>query len=451
MQRTLDWLASTPAGNRLGEMAARDIEVLFHPSPWWTAPLEPLRWVNALVTTAPHTFVTMTLLALISLAYAARRRRRHPGLGPFVVSALVMMLTLGGGSQTLRAFDTALPGGLEWRVPPGAPYLLANLHAHTQASGGSLMPEDVVAWHHARGFQVLAITDSNGMRGVARARAYVAEAGLPMVIVPGEEYRLKTGGTHILMLNITTPIVPDERTPLEALGDTRAQGGIAIVAHPWTSDLSPVDMVSAGARGFEITNGFVVADRATRALADERRLALTGNIDFRHGQYPVTATVLPLWADTPAKVQVALEKGECAALFFPSRVSSGGFSFGKQLSETAHALVEDHLSLFLWGMAFWACLGAVAWRHLRMPTSALPPGVARWIIVGCVAVTVGLAVQTMWWRFRTGWYPRTEWAYLTWAVATLVAWWALPAASTADAAGPRSRSDAARPQLPATY
>lgn len=427
MQAALGWLASTPAGNRLGEMAARSVEVVSHPRPWWTAPLEPLRWLNAVLTTAPHTFVTLALLALIALAFAARRHRRHPGWGPFLASALVMMLTLGGGTQALRALDTALPGGFEWRAPSGAPYLLANLHAHTQASGGSLMPEDVVAWHHARGFRVLAITDSNGMRGVERARAYVAEAGLPMVIVPGEEYRLKTGGTHILMLNITTPILPDERTPLDAIGDTRAQGGLAIVAHPWTSHLQLADLVSAGARGFEVTNGYVVADEPTRDLAAAGGLALTGDLDFRHGQYPMTATVLPLWADTPAKVQAALEQGECAALFFPSRVSTGRFSFREQLQQTVGALVEEHLPLLLWGLAFWACVGAVAWRRVRMPIASLAPGAALVVIVVCVIVTVGLAIQTMWWRFRTGWYPRTEWAYLTWAVATLVAWWALPA------------------------
>lgn len=430
----LDWLSSTPAGNRLGQAAVREIRLVYHANPWWTAPLEPLRWINTILGSTPHVLVTLVVFGVIALVFAALRGRRVPGGRPFAASFITLLLTLGGGSQALRYIDTEMTGGVEWRAPEGASFRLANFHAHTQASGGVLMPEDVAAWHYSRGYSVLAITDSNGMRGVERAREWVARTGASMIIVPGEEYRLRTGGTHLLFLNITTPILPSERTPLQAIAEARAQGGIALAAHPWTADLSPQELVAAGVAGFEITNGHVAASDETLELVRQGPLAMLGDLDFRHGQYPLAATVLPASADTPEKVQRALERGECAALFLRGRTMAGGFSYPGQLMQNVRSLFERRLSLLFVGLLAWACTPWI-WKALRraIPICRLAPGRALALITGLAMATAVLAAWSMWWQFRTGWYPRTEWAVLAWAIGSPLCWWALPAASARPA------------------
>jgi hypothetical protein len=421
----LAWIASTPAGARLGEAAVSGLQVVLVGSPWWSAPLEPIRWLTVISGTVPHTFVTLGLyglLAIVAGLVTARRRGRPIG----VATALVLLMGLAGGLFAFRTVDTWLPGGVVWRVPPGAPYRIANLHAHSQASGGSLMPEDLVAWHHAHGYQVLAISDSNGLRGVERAQAYIVHAGLDMILVPAEEYRGGTGGTHLLMFNIQTPILPSRYPVREAIGQARAQGGLVVVAHPWTSEHSPEELVSWGAAGFEVTNGGVEAGEATRALAGRLHLAETGDLDFRSGHRPLTATALPLWADSPARIQEALARGECAALYFPDEVDSGGFHFWPLLVRNVTTLARERTALFLGGIGFWTVAFLVL-RRRRLPPCTLSDR-ARLGLVAVLCLAVGtLAVWSMWWQFRTRWYPRTEWAIYLWAVAAPLAAWLVTA------------------------
>ena len=430
MPLTIWWVSSTPAGDKLGALAAAQTHVELTMPSWLTAPLEPLRWFDVALSVLPHRALSLTALLLLSLLLSGLVRRRR-GWRDVVATAVALTLTMAGALECVRAIDTRLSAGVSWVTPDTAPFRLANLHAHSQASGGALMPEDLVSWHHQRGFRVLAITDSNGMRAVERAQAWVAASGLPMVIVPGEEYR---GTTHLLMFNLRTPVLPAEHGVPEAVAEARRQGGLVIAAHPWTADRSPSALVDAGVGGFEVTNGSWIADTETQALARQKGLALTGDLDYREGATPMCATVLPLWADTPARVQQALERGECAALYLASRVSHGNWTRGMpaRFARSMLRLIDERLAMFLVGVLFWALLLIAARVYVRWPSCPLPARGALVCVLACTGVTAAFTLWCVWWQFRVGWYPRTEWAMALWAVATPVAWWALSAVRPAE-------------------
>lgn len=63
-----------------------------------------------------------------------------------------------------------------------------DLHAHTCASDGSLTPAQLCQRAVDRAVQLLAITDHDTAQGYRQARAWLAEQGLPLQLVPAVEY-----------------------------------------------------------------------------------------------------------------------------------------------------------------------------------------------------------------------------------------------------------------------
>lgn len=461
----LTWAASTPEGIRLGALAAQQVHAVVDPSPWWTAPLEPLRWFNALIGTTPHLFYSLGELAVVALVCGVFWERRSRSPAAALAVFLTVLMTLTGQFFAIHALDTVLPGGVRWVVPAGAPYRLANLHSHSQASGGDLMPEQLVEWHYRHGYRVMAVSDSNGLRGVPLAQDYVARSGLPMVLVPAEEYRGPR--THLLMFNIDEPVVPSDKGLAKDIALARKQGGLVIAAHPWTSDRSAEALIACGVQGFEVTNGSVLAAARTRHAAELAHLPEIGDLDFRSGNFPLTATVLPAWADSPARVQQALREGACAAIYFSDEMAEGGFRFWRQLTFLERR-ARDRMFLMIGGTAFWMLVG-LAWvrgRRGRVAGGNAFAAVLRPVVRGegsascdphfdlvgaaalaaIVVVCVGLAALTcwcMWWQFRTGWLPRTEWALYAWVLTCPLCWWATVLVTRLAGAGKRPNADGA--------
>lgn len=404
MLELLTWFATTPEGERLGQLAAAEVQVTSQPRPWWAFPLEPLHWFWTLSSASPHSFYTAAFylgLALLVAGWALRRAGPRAALAWLI--SLVMLLV--GGLQAESWAYTAIPHGMYWRVPEGAGYRLANLHSHTQASGGSLMPEDLLRWHLAHGFSVVGITDSNKVYPGMRAR----RAGLPVVVVPGEEYR---GATHLVMLNVGEPIRPDQADVPEAIRRARAQGGVVIAAHPWTSRDSSQQLADWGVHGFEICSGRAQAEPETREICRRQGLAALGNLDYRQGNSAYTATVLPAWADSAEKVQQALLRGECATLYVADWVEPARFELGMNLRHRWQSLQRDGGGLLLPGLLFWLALGRLARGRLRPR-----PGRYLGLIFGMAVLTGALGLWSVWWRFKTGWFPQVELALGVWAVA----------------------------------
>ncbi|MBF6591079.1 MAG: PHP domain-containing protein [Ktedonobacterales bacterium] len=109
-------------------------------------------------------------------------------------------------------------------------YGLADLHTHTHHSDGTGSVEDVLAFaqEHTQ-LDVLAITDHDTIEGALRARELAAGRYRFEVII-GEEISTREG--HMLALFLRAPIPPDLSIE-RSIELVHAQGGLAIVAHPF--------------------------------------------------------------------------------------------------------------------------------------------------------------------------------------------------------------------------
>ncbi len=88
-------------------------------------------------------------------------------------------------------------------MKPQDPWRLnADLHCHSTISDGTLEPEDVVARAHAKGVELLSLTDHDELSGQARARA--AADALGLAYVPGVEISVTWAGEtiHVVGLGI---------------------------------------------------------------------------------------------------------------------------------------------------------------------------------------------------------------------------------------------------------
>ena len=96
-----------------------------------------------------------------------------------------------------------------------------DLHCHSTASDGLLKPEALVARAAANGVEILALTDHDGMSGLAEARAKAESEGVRFV--NGVEISVTWEGTtvHIVGLQID-PEDPILRAGLESIREGRA-------------------------------------------------------------------------------------------------------------------------------------------------------------------------------------------------------------------------------------
>ena len=435
----LTFVAGTSEGVRLGQLAAETVRVELTPTPFWLAPLEPLRWLDFLLNSTPHVFYTLLIfLALAALASLATVRRQScapaakiPGLRRMLAlqTGMAVLLLLAANHLALAWVHTVVPNGLRFVVPPRAPFVLANLHTHTQASGGMLMPEDGVRRLMDRGYAVLAITDSNSVRGGERARFIAETRHWPVTILVGEEYR---GDTHLLFLNLHHDISAKTFPMGLAIRHAHAAGSTVIAAHAWTGRASYEELLRLGVDGFEVVSSTTLAEPAMRDLCERHHKAEVGNLDYRDGHWPLAATVLPAWANTPEKVQTALRQGDCAALYFSDRVQGVDFSPWQAMRASLPWLIWESQKTLVPGFLLWFGVGILVVRrrsHCRTPslearrssasavypaspmrpacpTSPLPAFLGVLLLFVC---SITLTAWGMWWQLKSGWIPRCEW------------------------------------------
>ena len=132
-----------------------------------------------------------------------------------------------------------------------------NIHAHTLDSDGSYAPSDIVRFYRESGYDFLSITDHGKLTDASRFTSP------RFLTIPGEELCVgqSTNGrfTHVFALNIREELpVADfnrEESPKKAIDLIADLGGLAIVAHPYWSDLNVNDLaVLEGALGIEVYN-----------------------------------------------------------------------------------------------------------------------------------------------------------------------------------------------------
>lgn len=108
--------------------------------------------------------------------------------------------------------------------------LTLDMHVHTVVSKDSAIPVHpaTVKAIARRGLDGIAITDHDTFANAGRMAALLRREGL--LAIPGEEVRTPGGG-EILCYFLTEPVKPG--TWEEVTDAVRAQGGIAILAHPF--------------------------------------------------------------------------------------------------------------------------------------------------------------------------------------------------------------------------
>jgi predicted metal-dependent phosphoesterase TrpH len=108
---------------------------------------------------------------------------------------------------------------------------LADVHMHTTYSDGTGSVEEVLAHvEQATPLDVIAITDHDTIEGALRARALAARRNYRFEVVVGEEISTREG--HLLALFLEQR-VPPHLSIERSIELVHAQGGLAIVAHPF--------------------------------------------------------------------------------------------------------------------------------------------------------------------------------------------------------------------------
>src|SRR5262249_30190821 len=108
---------------------------------------------------------------------------------------------------------------------------MADIHIHTTYSDGIGTVEEILAGvESAATLDVIAITDHDTIEGAQRARDRAIRAGYRFEVIVGEEISTRDG--HLLALFLEQPIAPDQSIE-RSIELVHAQGGLAIVAHPF--------------------------------------------------------------------------------------------------------------------------------------------------------------------------------------------------------------------------
>ncbi|MFA4028537.1 MAG: hypothetical protein GDYSWBUE_000499 [Candidatus Fervidibacterota bacterium] len=123
-----------------------------------------------------------------------------------------------------------------------------NLHTHTKRSDGSLEPQDVVRRYAEAGYHFLAITDHNKLTLIEGEETY------GVLLIPGEEISvgLSEAGTdfHFVAIGIERQwekpdgISATDISPGRFVEEIRSLGGVAVLCHPYWSQLTAHDMLS---------------------------------------------------------------------------------------------------------------------------------------------------------------------------------------------------------------
>lgn len=108
----------------------------------------------------------------------------------------------------------------------------ADLHIHSTHSDGTATIQEIMDYVHGKtDLDVIAITDHNTIEGALLAREILEAGDYRFDVIVGEE--IDTTDGHIIGLFLTEQI-PAMMSPIDTVRAIEAQGGIAVVAHPFS-------------------------------------------------------------------------------------------------------------------------------------------------------------------------------------------------------------------------
>jgi len=237
----------------------------------------------------PYLLFWICLIYAVAAALDPSGRLRRPFLARLVVLFLLSTQLLFGALYLSSFF------GQSYRLAPPPAHVVFDPHCHSTYSTGLLSPAQLVEWHHRRGYNAMAVTDGNSTRGSREASVYARQRYPSFHVVIGEEYKRSKHGVHLVLLGIETDILPQEFDVGEAIAEAHRQGGIAIVAHPWSvRGMSLEEIANLGVDGFEVFNGVMQGNEELYRLCTERGLIMLGATDYKKGPHAHVWNVLPL-------------------------------------------------------------------------------------------------------------------------------------------------------------
>src|SRR2546427_229165 len=131
------------------------------------------------------------------------------------------------------------------------------LHCHTVFSKDGLIGFDsLLRTARAIGLDALAITDHDTIEGAKEFHQRAQDSSVPLQIIVGEEKTL-SDGSHLIGLFLHEPIASGDLSA--ALSEIEAQGGVALVPHPFRKSdglfragLEPLEFFRDRTAGFEL-------------------------------------------------------------------------------------------------------------------------------------------------------------------------------------------------------
>ncbi len=168
----------------------------------------------------------------------------------------------------------------------------ADLHMHSFISDGRASPEELVHRALEAGLQVISVTDHDSFQGSVRARRYVEEKGLDLLVIIGNEVRTVKGDILVLCDH---PIDPPVQVG-ELVDKAHEEGCIAVPAHPFDLMRQGIGKEVYNHRfdAIEVYNASAdpITNRRARQAAAELGLPPLANTDAHIPEYLGTAYTL---------------------------------------------------------------------------------------------------------------------------------------------------------------
>jgi predicted metal-dependent phosphoesterase TrpH len=191
-------------------------------------------------------------------------------------------------------------------------------HVHTEASyDGHSPPEDILDAADRAGLDAVVVTDHDTVAGARAAEALASEYGV--AVIRGCE--VSTADGHLLAIGVTDRPDPDRPLPATAR-EVRAQGGVAVVPHPFQRlrHGASADSIAA-VDGIEVHNAHTVSNirnGQAREFAARHGYATYGGSDaHRPRTVGLAATEVTLPPGAPAtadSIRRAMREGRTAAV-----------------------------------------------------------------------------------------------------------------------------------------
>lgn len=295
--------------------------------------------------------ITTLLFVIFAIAFHVTYGR--PTFGSMLRTVLVSLL-LSTQAFTVACWLSFFAPTMRYRsTNPNC--VIANFHAHTYRSSGLFSPAAVVEWHRRRGFKVVAITDTNSLRGGMEAQRYAAKHCRDITVIVGEELHSRA---HLLLLNINRKYSPHENLK-RISSEIRSSGGAIIVAHPWSirdprEEFELPDELLLFTDGFEVINREIICDHIPLWQALYGTLALIASNDFKFGAHGFTATCLCGIDGEESNLLEALRSGKTLPMTWLTHLPMDPLSYELQTWVDKLMTVKDAIMLYPGFVDGWA-------------------------------------------------------------------------------------------------